>query len=236
MARLNADTSEVLDARAGSAAGSEHGNAAASRGGTAPVAFPGHATPVDPRAVRVQLAAASRLGNEAPVRVTPHGETAPGVLAQRHAVVDDAATDARLTANGHGRHVLEEGGTRTAVIFGDVSSLVGGGTTREVLVDGFRFVVEIESDRIAALRERASRGRATGAHGGPLDVRAIIPGKVASVSVAPGDAVVAGQQLLVVEAMKMQNELRAPRDGTIDRVGVSPGVNIEVGDLLVVIS
>ena len=57
-----------------------------------------------------------------------------------------------------------------------------------------------------------------------------------AVSVAVGDTVTAGQQLLVVEAMKMQNELRAPRDGTIDRVGVSVGVNIEIGDLLVVIS
>ena len=55
-------------------------------------------------------------------------------------------------------------------------------------------------------------------------------------SVAAGDEVTAGQQLLVVEAMKMQNELRAPRDGTIDRVGVAVGVNIEIGDLLVVIS
>ena len=107
---------------------------------------------------------------------------------------------------------------------------------REILVDGFRFEVEVESERIAALRERASRGRAASAHGGPLEVRAIIPGKVVSVSVAPGDAVTAGQQLLVVEAMKMQNELRAPRDGTIDRVAAAPGVNIEVGDLLVVIS
>ena len=52
---------------------------------------------------------------------------------------------------------------------------------------------------------------------------------------AVGDVVEAGQQLLVVEAMKMQNELRAPRGGTIDRVGVAEGVNIEVGDLLVVI-
>jgi biotin carboxyl carrier protein len=57
-----------------------------------------------------------------------------------------------------------------------------------------------------------------------------------AVSVVTGDAVTAGQQLLVVEAMKMQNELRAPRDGTISRVGVAPGVKIEVGDLLVVIS
>ena len=57
-----------------------------------------------------------------------------------------------------------------------------------------------------------------------------------SISVKPGDAVIAGQQLLVVEAMKMQNELRAPRDGTISRVGVAQGGNIDVGDLLVVIS
>ena len=61
------------------------------------------------------------------------------------------------------------------------------------------------------------------------------PGVVVSVSVVPGDAVVAGQQLLVVEAMKMQNELRAPRDGTITRVGVGAGQTIEVGDLLLVI-
>ena len=107
---------------------------------------------------------------------------------------------------------------------------------REILVDGFRFEVEVEPERLAALRERATRAGAAAGRSGPLEIRAIIPGRVVSVAVAPGDAVVAGQQLLVVEAMKMQNELRAPRDGTIDRVGIAPGVNIEVGDLLVVIS
>ena len=94
----------------------------------------------------------------------------------------------------------------------------------------------VESERVAALRERATRGRASAAHAGPLQVKAIIPGKVVGISVKAGDAVTAGQQLLVVEAMKMQNELRSPRDGTIDRVGVAMGVNIEIGDLLVVIS
>ncbi len=97
-------------------------------------------------------------------------------------------------------------------------------------------MVEVESERIAALRERASRGRRRAPTAGPLQVKAIIPGKVVTVSVKAGDAVTAGQQLLVVEAMKMQNELRAPRDGTIERVGVAVGVNIEIGDLLVVIS
>ncbi len=45
----------------------------------------------------------------------------------------------------------------------------------------------------------------------------------------------AGQQLLVLEAMKMQNELRASRDGTVDRVAIAVGETVEVGDLLLVI-
>ena len=57
-----------------------------------------------------------------------------------------------------------------------------------------------------------------------------------TVSVAAGEAVTAGQQLLVVEAMKMQNELRAPRDGTVERVAVATGTTIEVGDLLLVLA
>jgi glutaconyl-CoA decarboxylase len=66
-------------------------------------------------------------------------------------------------------------------------------------------------------------------------VRAIIPGRIVAVMVKPGDDVEAGQQILVVEAMKMQNELRAPREGSVDRVGVAVGDTIDVGDLLVVI-
>jgi biotin carboxyl carrier protein len=218
------------------------------------------ATPAaDPRAIRVRLAANSRLGDEQPMRISPLAEplrmtnptvgagplggaalvptgVQPAVLAQRHVLVDDEPTDVRLAVAGHDRHVLDEGGERSRIVLGPTRAAGGGVTTREVLVDGFWFEVEIESERIAALRERASHGRATSVRGGPLEVRAIIPGKVVSLSVAPGDAVTAGQQLLVVEAMKMQNELRAPRDGTIERVGVAPGVNIEVGDLLVVIS
>ena len=54
-------------------------------------------------------------------------------------------------------------------------------------------------------------------------------------NVASGDAVTAGQQLLVLEAMKMQNEFRAPREGIVDRVAVAVGETVEIGDLLLVI-
>ncbi len=234
------------------------------------VAAAGVATEVaDPRAVRVRLAATSRLADEPPVRVAPPAELlrlmnptvgvgplggaavadpaldagrddraldTDGVLAQGHAVVDGLTVEASIRPMGHGRHVLDVAGMRTRVVLEAPGPGEAGATRREVLVDGFRFEVEIEPERIAALRERATRGREAGVHGGRLEIRAIIPGKVVTVSIEPGDTVTAGQQLLVVEAMKMQNELRSPRDGTIDKVGVEPGVNIEVGDVLVVIS
>ena len=106
----------------------------------------------------------------------------------------------------------------------------------EVVVDGWRFELLVEDEARAALRERASRDRtAIGATGGPLEIRAIIPGRIASVAVVPGDAVQAGQTLLAVEAMKMQNELRAPRAGTVARVPVGTGSTVELGDVLVVL-
>jgi biotin carboxyl carrier protein len=70
---------------------------------------------------------------------------------------------------------------------------------------------------------------------GPLEVRAAIPGRVVSVSVTEGDEIEAGGTLLVLEAMKMQNELRAARAGRIQRVAAAAGQTIELGDLLAVI-
>jgi len=217
-------------------------------------------TVMDPRAVRVRLGAVSRTGEDLTLRIAPTPEplhmtnpsvgTGPlggaaiapsgaapaSVLAQRQILVDGEPSEAAIRSLGGGRHLLTDGGTTTRVILEPDGPGDGGSRAREVLVDGFRFIVETEAERIASLRERASQGRAASAHSGPLQVKAIIPGKVVAVSAKVGDQVTAGQQLLVVEAMKMQNELRAPRDGTIERVGVAVGVNIEIGDLLVVIS
>ena len=64
----------------------------------------------------------------------------------------------------------------------------------------------------------------------------MIPGVVLAVAVEADDEVEAGHVLVVVEAMKMQNEIRAPRDGRVERVAVQPGAKIEVGDLLVVLA
>jgi biotin carboxyl carrier protein len=105
----------------------------------------------------------------------------------------------------------------------------------EVVLDGWRFELDVDSEARASLRERATSARADAARGGPSELRAIIPGRVVSVEVAEGDAVEPGGRLLVLEAMKMQNEVRAPRAGTVARVAVAPGQTVELGDLLVVL-
>jgi biotin carboxyl carrier protein len=133
-------------------------------------------------------------------------------------------------------HHPGERGFRRVLVLPLDGKAPSGARRLEVVVDGWRFEVEVESEQRAALRERARRDRGDPSQSGPAEVRAIIPGVVLSVAVAPGDDVTAGQQLLVIEAMKMQNELRAPREGTIERVAVGPGTTIEVGDLLLVIS
>lgn len=79
-----------------------------------------------------------------------------------------------------------------------------------------------------ALGVRASRSAERG-HA----VRAAMPGLVVSVGVAPGDTVAAGQPLLVVEAMKMQSPVRAPRGGRVARVLVDAGARVDGGAVLV---
>jgi len=70
---------------------------------------------------------------------------------------------------------------------------------------------------------------------GPQRVAAPMPGKVVRVLVNAGDSVRARQPLVVVEAMKMENELRAGRDGAVAEVHVREGMSVEAGALLVVI-
>jgi biotin carboxyl carrier protein len=62
-----------------------------------------------------------------------------------------------------------------------------------------------------------------------------MPGRIARVLVAPGDEVAARQGVVVVEAMKMENELRSPKAGRVKDVAVAPGALVEAGRVLVVI-
>ncbi|HET7219492.1 MAG TPA: biotin/lipoyl-containing protein [Vicinamibacterales bacterium] len=83
---------------------------------------------------------------------------------------------------------------------------------------------------------RRRRAAIEGAHAdGEQAVTAPMPGRVARVLVAPGDEVTARQGVVVVEAMKMENELRSPKAGRVKDVSVAPGTLVEAGRVLVVI-
>jgi len=205
--------------------------------------------PIDPGAVRVGVGGPSRLEGDPAITLSPAPDPATrlpqdGAASPALPLVDGVATAVSLERFGDVRARLTEPAAdgsagrvvRTDVLFGPIRIDRARGTRlREVVVDGWRIDVELESERRAILRERARRGAGTASLGGPVEIRAIIPGRVVAVSVAVGDSVEAGQQVLVVEAMKMQNELRAPREGSVERIGVAVGDTIEVGDLLIVI-
>jgi acetyl/propionyl-CoA carboxylase alpha subunit len=97
-------------------------------------------------------------------------------------------------------------------------------------IDGYRFDVEALDERTRAIRELA---RAHAAATGPAPIKAPMPGLIVRINVKPGDAVEAGQGVVVMEAMKMENELRAIAGGTVRSVEVVAGQAVEKGALLV---
>jgi len=95
---------------------------------------------------------------------------------------------------------------------------------------GRTFDVRIEDERSREIREMADRGAPDA---GPRELRAPMSGLVVRVLAEPGQRVVAGDSLVVVEAMKMENELRVEGPGTVSAVAVRAGETVDRDDLLV---
>jgi pyruvate carboxylase subunit B len=102
-----------------------------------------------------------------------------------------------------------------------------------LLLNGQRLDVEALDARTRAIRDLTA---ATGANTGPAPLVAPMPGMIVRVSVVPGDLVIAGQGLIVMEAMKMENELRSAVAGTVTTVRVIPGTAVQKGAILVELS
>jgi len=128
------------------------------------------------------------------------------------------------------------------------ATLIAEGTV-SVLLDGQSFVVHITPSLDGKIKlqtgpheytaelldPRAWRGRRHGAleAEGRQQITAPMPGKVIRVLVNAGDEVEAGQGLVVVEAMKMQNEIRSPKKGKVERLQAKEGQNVNAGEILV---
>jgi biotin carboxyl carrier protein len=174
----------------------------------------------------------ARLAELAPVRfvatIESHAETVE---------VTGAAGRYRLTIGGEVREVdarLTAPGIYSLLI--DGVSYVADVTERDgACVVGLAdeaYVIQVEEETRYVIRTKG--GAIPG--GGRQTLTAPLPGRVTHVAVKAGDTVAAGDTLLVIEAMKMENELRAGTSGTIAEVRVQPGQPVNAGDILVVIN
>ena len=102
-----------------------------------------------------------------------------------------------------------------------------------VLINGTQYQVHVIDERAKRLAEAA--GAFTPASG-DINVKSPMPGLVVAVPVKDGDVVKKGQVVLVLESMKMENELKSPRDGTISTIKVQNRQAVEQGQILMVIS
>mgnify|MGYP003429979897 CR=1 FL=1 len=115
----------------------------------------------------------------------------------------------------------------------------------EVELNGKKYTIDVERSEAvaiptiatpkpaAAAAPVAAAPAAPKAAAGANAIVAPLPGSVVSINVKAGDAVKAGQQLAIIEAMKMENEILAPADGTVKAVHVSAGQAVQQGDALI---
>jgi biotin carboxyl carrier protein len=127
---------------------------------------------------------------------------------------------------------------------GVLSLLIGDGNggrayrcVRITVADEETIAVGGERHRVAISDPRSLRGqrKRTGAGNGTVQIKASMPGRIARVLASPGDQVMAHQGVVVIEAMKMQNELKAPRDGRVAEVRVAAGDTVASGQVLAVL-
>jgi len=117
---------------------------------------------------------------------------------------------------------------------GSFSVLIGG-RSYDVVAAGGDIRVNGRVFKVEVFDPREMRGRKNAAAGeGRQKIAAMMPGKVVRVLVALGDEVEAGQGLVVVEAMKMQNEMKSPRAGRVLEIRTSAGAAVAAGDALLV--
>jgi len=96
-------------------------------------------------------------------------------------------------------------------------------------VGSTRFAAEVRDPRSLRGRSRA------GDDHGPKKITAPMPGKVVRLLVREGDEVQAGGGVAVVEAMKMQNEIKSPKTGTVHKILISEGATVNAGDVLAIV-
>ena len=142
------------------------------------------------------------------------------------------ATSPQFQSKIGGRYSLLIGSKSYEVLAHRVNKPDVTGHRYEVLIAGRRFEISVEDER-----EKALAGSIYSAHeSGEAMVRAPMPGLVLGLPLDAGSDVERGQTVLILEAMKMENDLAAPISGKIKEIRVHKGQTVNQGDVLVVVS
>ena len=124
----------------------------------------------------------------------------------------------------------------------DVLSVLVGGKAYEIkrerslqgdlhmVIGSARYAVDVQDPRSLKTRRAVA-----GSDAGPQKIKAAMPGKIVRILVAEGDEVKAGQGVIVMEAMKMQNEMKSPKGGRVQKVLTAEGSTVNAGDTLAII-
>lgn len=125
----------------------------------------------------------------------------------------------------------------TAISPTSISMLVAGRSYAIELGAGNSIYVGKDAYEVTVTDARSwrSRQRLAGTEGGPQKVTASMPGRVIRILANENARVTAGQGIVVIEAMKMQNEIRSPREGSVKRILVKEGLNVNAGETLAII-
>jgi biotin carboxyl carrier protein len=145
-----------------------------------------------------------------------------------------ARTEFSLEGQGVSADVVEVEPNTFSVLFAGEAFEVRAEKTAQgarIYVDGREYLAELDDPR----QWRRAAGGISGAEG-RQSVFAPMPGKVVRVLVKPGGVVEAGQGILVVEAMKMQNEVKSPKEGKVERISVSEGQAVNAGEVLAILA
>jgi len=173
------------------------------------------------------------------LRIEVDGEGYSLDLARNGAASEYRLEARHITAGGHGTQNSSGTASVVEVMAGVFSVLlsrrsftvyvVPNGATVEVWTGNERHVISI-----ADARDRSSKNKKIST-AGPLEVRAQMPGKLMELLVHMGAPVEAGQGLIVVEAMKMQNEMKSPKKGIVSRIHAIEGTTVVAGEALMVV-
>lgn len=154
--------------------------------------------------VQVELDGATAIVNGESFNV--HLQAVPGTPVRLVRIGEEMhrVTSRRQPQNGRGSYVLD--------------------------VDGFRYEALALDERTRTIRDLSAKSEAAS---GPAPLKAPMPGLVVRIAVAVGDTVAAGQALVVVEAMKMENELRSSSAGVVTAIKAVQGTAVEKGAVLI---